>query len=100
MAFSTRCTQTCRTRHSSAASQFTRRSPSSSRRCSGSYVQESSRHPGPWISGTLPAGRVALFLSFLADEVERRGLVLVVIGSDDQQTGAFVALLLLKGAER
>ena len=45
---------------------------------------------------SLLAGRVALFLSFLAYEVERCGLMFLVIGSDDQQTGAFIPFLLLK----
>src|SRR2546430_351773 len=47
----------------------------------------------------LPVGRVALFLGVLTYEVERSGLIFVVIGGDDQQTGAFVTFLLLKGAK-
>src|SRR5215471_4983575 len=45
-----------------------------------------------WTSGML--------LTFATDEVKCRGLVLLIVGGDDQETGALGALLLLKRAKR
>jgi len=51
------------------------------------------------VNGLLASGCVAFPLSFLSQEVERRGIVLLIIGGDDQQAGGFGTFLLLKGAK-